>query len=70
MTGLFIARSKDKGRDAWHYVMVKDAQAVDTGLVDVSKLGDVVRSGWGKDPTDDVKERVIEQYQVNYNYNV
>ena len=70
MTGLFIARSKDKGHDTWHYIMVKDAKAIDTGSVDVSKLDEVVRSGWGRDPPDDVKERVIEQYQVNYNYKV
>ena len=57
---VFTVRGKDKGRQAWHIVLVeKDLlerfrETVSSGTVDVAKFGYVIKSGWGKDPPDDI----------------
>ena len=57
---VFTVRGKDKGREAWHIVLVeKDLlegfkENVSSGTVDVAKFGHVIKSGWGKDPPDDI----------------
>ena len=57
---VFTVRGKDKGRQAWHIVLVeKDLlesfrETVNSGTVDVAKFGYVIKSGWGKDPPDDI----------------
>ena len=57
---VFTVRGKDKGREAWHIVLVeKDLlksfhETVSSGTVDVAKFGYVIKSGWGRDPPDDL----------------
>ena len=61
---VYLVRGKDRGRPAWHYVLVDEGrentfnEAVSSGTVDVAVYGKVVQSGWGKDPPDDVKNAV------------
>ena len=68
---IFTVRGTDKGRKAWHMVLVErellDAfrEKVSTGTVDVDKYGYVIKSGWGKDPPDDVSDK-IKKYSPNY----
>ena len=66
---LYTVRGMDKGRKAWHFVLVdKDkvddfkAQIAATGNVDVAEYGKVLRSGWGKDPPKDIKRMIDLQY--------
>ena len=40
-------------------------EKVSTGTVDVDKYGYVIKSGWGKDPPDDVSDK-IKKYSPNY----
>ena len=68
----FLVRGEDRGCAAWHYVKVEDNleysnhDALATGHVDVADYGEIVKSGWGKDPTDDVEKEIEEKYFVNY----
>ena len=61
---IYLVRGKDKGRPAWHYVLVDEGQEntfkekVSSGTVDVAVYGKVIKSGWGKDPPDDVKNAI------------
>ena len=61
---IYLVRGKDKGRQAWHYVLVDEGQEnafkekVASGTVDVAVYGKVIKSGWGKDPPDDVKDAI------------
>ena len=61
---IYLVRGKDRGRQAWHYVLVDEGQEnafkekVSSGTVDVAVYGKVIKSGWGKDPPDDVKNAI------------
>ena len=61
---IYLVRGKDKGRPAWHYVLVDEGkenafkETVSSGTVDVAVYGKVIKSGWGKDPPDDVKNAI------------
>jgi hypothetical protein len=52
---------KDRGKPAWHYVLVEPGKVnifkdkVASGTVDSAKFGEILLSGWGKDPPEDVK---------------
>ena len=54
--GLFLVRGKDKGRPAWHYVMVEKSvlglfiKRTNGGRLDVADFGTVLESGWGENP--------------------
>ena len=63
-----LVRGKDRGRAAWHYVLVKKhllslyRKRIKGGSVDVADFGAVLRSGWGKDPPDGTTfEKVIQE---------
>ena len=64
-------RGKDKGRPAWHYVLVEReleeefVKAINAGTVDVAKFGYVIRCGWGEDPPDDI-HKAIDKYRPSY----
>ena len=72
---IFIVRGMDKGRQAWHYVLLVDddetirkfkelTQGPNAGkhTVDISNFGQVLKSGWGYDPPNDVKDWMEENY--------
>ena len=73
---IFLVTGEDRGRACWHYVKGDDNEdtqkafhdALATGHIDVADYGEIVKSGWGKDPPDDVKKEIEEKYFVNYNY--
>ena len=74
----FLVTGKDRGCAAWHYVKVEDNEdtrkafhvAFATGTINIADYGEIVKSGWGEDPLDNVKEEVEEKYLVNYDYTV
>ena len=69
---VFLVRGKDKGKAAWHYVLVDKAllgsfrKYSKGGNIDVAKFGTVLASGWGQDPPDSKREemRVTAAAQV------
>ena len=71
---LHIVRGNNKGRSAWHYILLDDdaekikeyihkTQGENTGkyAVDPTDYGTVLRSGWGKDPSQEDKDW-LEKY--------
>lgn len=65
---VYLVRGKDNGIDAWHYVFVAKnklplfLKKVDSGSIDVAEYGNVLYSGWGQDPSQDIIDKVKEQY--------
>jgi hypothetical protein len=61
-----LVSGKDKGRPAYHYVHSRREtvalfeKRVGSGIVDVSSFGEVVKSGWGDYPPDEIIKEVDE----------
>ena len=62
-----LVRGKDRGRAAWYYVLVKKhllglfLKRMNGGSLDVADFGDVFRSGWGKDPPEGTRDKILEE---------
>ena len=71
---IFLVRGKDRGREAWHYVLLVDddeiikqfREKVASGTVDVANYGFVLKSGWGKDPPNEVVDWIDKSYKAIY----
>ena len=63
---IYIVRGKDRGKPAWHYVLVAKGleplflRRTKGGSLDVADFGLVLTSGWGKDPPEAVRKNVNE----------
>ncbi len=65
-----IVRGKDRGRPVWHCVVLKDDEETirefrnkfASGTVIVADYGEVLKSGWGKDPPQEVVDELDKQY--------
>ena len=72
---IFLVRGKDRGRPAWHYVLLIDDEDVKTefrakvasGRVDVADYGQVLKSGWGNNPPNEVKEEIEKECNLSEN---
>ena len=60
----FLVKGKDRGRNAWHYVLVPEELValfkaqVATGTIDVAIFGHVVCSAFGDEPSDEIKQKM------------
>lgn len=70
---LFLVRSGDNL--SWHYIILDDnedkkkkflAQAR-IGVVDLADYGQVLKSGWGKDPPSKVAKEIVKEYFISEN---
>lgn len=65
---VFLVRGKDRGRSAWHYVLVdKDKKEMflaksRTGSIDVALYGQILHSGWGEDPPQDIVDKINKEF--------
>ena len=67
---VYLVRGKDRGKQAWHYVLVVDDEEmvemflakVKSGNVEVADYGQVLKSGWGQEPPDEVREWIKKKY--------
>lgn len=65
---VYLVRGDDAGRDVWHYVLVDKAKLplfkrmVTSSSIDVAEYGQVLYSGWGKEPPQEITEKVKQQY--------
>ena len=63
---IYLVRGKDRGKPAWHYVLVEKAllplflRRTNGGSLDVADFGRVLKSGWGKDPPENVRKNINE----------
>lgn len=59
-----LVRGNDRGRKAWHYVLVDEErmeqflQDANCSSMDVAKYGRVLRSGWGEDPPQHIRDSI------------
>ena len=71
---VFLVRGKDRGRPCWHYVLLVDdeetkekfREKVKSGSLDVADYGQVLQSGWGENPPNEVKDRIHSSYNIIY----
>jgi|GEM_PF-2605764 len=67
---LVTAKEKPTGKEAWWYVLVHSKQIVPiflkkvqtTGL-SLTDYGDVLYSGWGKEPPEEIRQKVKEDLE-------
>ncbi len=65
---IYLVRGKDRGRSAWHYVLVdKDKREMflaksRTGSIDVADYGEILYSGWGDDPPQTIVDKINEEF--------
>ena len=58
---VYQVRGEDKGRPAWYYVLVDEEKEnafkdqLSAPIIDLSAFGKIIKSGFGKDPPDHVK---------------
>ena len=63
---MYLVRGKDRGKPAWHYVLVEKGleplflRRTEGGNLDVADFGLVLTSGWGKDPPKAVRKNINE----------
>ena len=63
---IYLVRGKDRGKLSWHYVLVEKAllplflRRTNGGSLDVADFGLVLKSGWGKDPPENVQKNINE----------
>lgn len=65
---LRLVTGKNDGHDAWWYIRVKHNLfekykiAVKAEEIDLADYGEVLFSGWGKTPPEDIKKKIEEEY--------
>lgn len=65
---VYLVHGKDRGKDAWHYVLVDKPKLpmflkqIETGSIDVALYGEVLRSGWGKNPPPEMIKEIEEEF--------
>lgn len=65
---IYLVRGKDRGKSAWHYVLVdKEKREMflaksRTGSIDVADYGEILYSGWGEDPPQAIVDKVNEEF--------
>ena len=70
---VYLVRGKDRGKPAWHYVLLVDdedtielfKEKVASGTVDVANYGQLLESGWGADPPNEVVDKIQKRFKVN-----
>ena len=61
---VYLVRGEDRGRPAWYYVVLDEEKLDDfkakvvTGTINVANYGRVLKSGWGKDPPEDIVRKI------------
>ena len=72
---VYLVRGKNSGRPAWHYVLLNDDEALiseflektkNAASLDVKDYGEVLKSGFGKDPPNEIKDWIDQNYSSKY----
>ena len=69
---LYLVCGKDKGRPAWHYVMVEKSllglflKWTKGGSLNVADFGTVLKSGWGQDPPEAIRQEINNKAHALY----
>ena len=71
---VYLVRGEDKGRDAWYYVLLRDDDDVVAAFkerlkaktINLEDYGKILKSGFGKDPPNEVKDQIEKNYCSKY----
>ena len=72
---IILARGKDHDKPAWHYVLLVDDEEVwekfraklASGSVVLPDYGQVLKSGWGRDPPNEIAHEIHKEYLLSEN---
>ncbi len=65
---IFLTKGRYDGVYTWHYVKVNTLKhplfqkAIQSGTTDVAQYGEILFSGWGKEPPESVSQKIKENY--------
>ncbi|QKX01376.1 hypothetical protein GOY13_00045 [Wolbachia endosymbiont of Cruorifilaria tuberocauda] len=65
---IYLVRGKDRGISAWHYILVdKDKKEIflvksRTGSMDVADYGEILYSGWGENPPQEIVDKINDEF--------
>lgn len=65
---VYLVRGKDKGKACWHYVLIDNLKLaifkedLKKPMIDVADYGQVIESGWGEDPPEDIVKKIKDQF--------
>ena len=65
---IYLVRGKDRGKLAWHYVLVERhllglfLKRTNGGSLDVADFGTVLKSGWGQDPPKNAIDQILKDH--------
>ena len=69
ISNIHIVRGNDKGKAAWHYILVDEEKLeafkvniAASGSIDVADYGKVLLSGWGQDPPQEKCDSIDKKY--------
>ena len=68
----YLVRGKERGRAAWHYVLVKKhllglfLKRIKGGVIKVADFGHILRSGSGKDPPEGTTDKILKEYDFQF----
>ena len=72
---IYLVRGNDKGRPAWHCVLLSSGDEdhvqsfldeLKTGTIDVADWGYIIVSGWGEDPPDNIRNKLLNWTRVGW----
>ncbi len=65
---LYLVTGRDAGRKCWYYVMVDKAKhslfkaKLKTDFIQLNDYGNILYSGWGEEPPEEMKQKIEEQF--------
>ncbi len=65
---LYLVRGKDRGKPCWHYILVDKLKhemfkiRVKSDFIELTDYGQVLESGWGENPPEEVAARIKKEY--------
>lgn len=66
---VFLVRGNDKGRPAWHYILIENEEKYldlikqkEGTNIDVTNFGRIIKSGWGINPSKEVVNEIKQKY--------
>lgn len=69
----FVCGKDTKGRDCYYFVMcsyekIKMLQDINEGIFDVNDYGKIIASGFGKTPSEEVKNTLKKEYNFDTDF--
>ncbi len=66
---VYLVKGKDKGRDAWYFIQVKNRatlplfdKAIESGNLDLSRYGEIIHSGYGSNPPEYITDEIDARF--------